>query len=473
MTYRAHLIMVAVVALAACGDDTSFDQAGRNDAALGMDSAFQGKAGRKVGGTVSGLAGMGLVLELNGDATLAVQANGRFYFAQKLSTGATYSVTVKTQPTSVVQTCTVSKGVGIVVDENVKSIVVGCSPTGSYRETGDLSFAPRYLHTATRLRDGRVLVAGGHPDAGTRGADATASAELYDLETGTFTPTGNMTQGRCGHTATLLPDGKVLIVGGWTNWWELGWSTLASAELYDPNTGSFRPVGTMRSPRTAHSATLLASGKVLVVAGYIYDVAWGSRAAEIYDPATESFTETGSPYAYRWDHSATLLDDGRVLIVGGNGSFIQGYCYYDGVLQDCMRPTFAELYDPATGAFARLGDVSGIYSTALLSSGKVLVAGWNRALLYDPATEQFSDAGAQLQPLPATTATLLRDGTVLLTGGSASALFDPGTLAFTPTGGLEAGMGADTATLLRNGKVLVVDGNSSHAYLYETIPPIE
>lgn len=484
MGYRIHLLAAAAAGLVvACdGTSTSPDQSGAAQSAV-MAAPNQSRLW-KIGGTVSGLAGAGLVLDLNGTETLAVSANGHFGFGQRLPLGADYVVTVKTQPTSVVQTCTVSDGTGVVVGENVKAIVVGCSPTGSYSETGALSFAPRYLHTATRLRDGRVLVAGGHPDANTIFADATASAELYDPETGTFTPTGSMTVGRCGHTATLLPDGKVLIVGGWTYWWYFGWETLGSAELYDPETGSFRLVGAMRyGGRTHHTATLLDSGKVLVVAGYIYDVAW-RVTAETYDPSTETFTETGSPNVYRWNHSATLLADGQVLIVGGNASVVPpGVCYYDGIPEMCPRwPDFAELYNPATGAFTRLGNLSGellgFYSTALLSSGQVLVAGSGRALLYDPSTEQFNDtgAGAQLQspPMcgncdnPPAPATLLADGTVLL---GASTIFDPGTLALTPTGGIE--QGPETATLLRNGTVLVLAGASPRAYLYETIRPIE
>lgn len=485
MGHRIDLIVAVTAGLAVACDGTSAsrDQGGADQSSL-IAAANQSRL-QKVGGTVSGLAGTGLVLELNGTDALAVRANGHFDFGQRLLPGADYEVTVKAQPTSVVQTCTVSNGTGVVAGKNVKTVVVGCSPTGSYRETGSLSFAPRYHHTATRLLDGRVLVAGGHPDASTMWADATASAELYDPETGTFTPTGSMTVGRCGHTATLLPDGKVLIVGGWTYWWYYGWVTLRSAELYDPATGSFRPVGTMHRGRMGHTATLLNSGKVLVIDGYFYD--WGmSSDAEIYDPSTETFTFTGSPISWnRWNHSAALLGDGQVLLVGGHSYFLDPgtYCYYDDILMDpsSCQPIFAELFNPVTGTFVRLhdhsGELSGIFSTTLLPSGKVLVAYIGRALLYDPSTQQFNDAvGAPLEwpstcgncDTPPVPATPLANGTVLL---GASTVFDPSTLALTPTGGIEQGWELETATLLLDGKVLVLSGTSPRAFLYETIPP--
>jgi hypothetical protein len=125
---------------------------------------------------------------------------------------------------------------------------------------------PRYLHTATLLADGRVLIAGGDMMEGTGGIFKTlSSAEIYDPSTGTFTSTGNMTTPRGLHTATLLPDGKVLIAGGGVTNQDgaLADHSLASAELYDASTGIFTATGNMTSP-WADTATLLANGKVLI-----------------------------------------------------------------------------------------------------------------------------------------------------------------------------------------------------------------
>src|SRR3990170_776254 len=116
----------------------------------------------------------------------------------------------------------------------------------------------RQGHTATLLRDGKVLVAGGRPSEGI----VLASAELYDPSSGTWTATGNMVTPRDGPTATLLPDGRVLVTGGADNCCEGG--ELASAELYDPSRGSWTATAGMAEARLFHTATLLLDGRVLV-----------------------------------------------------------------------------------------------------------------------------------------------------------------------------------------------------------------
>ncbi len=156
---------------------------------------------------------------------------------------------------------------------------------GHVNATGKLS-VPRFSQTATLLPNGKVLIAGGME----RNGKYDASAELYDPHTGVFTPTATMESARSCHTATLLPNGKVLIAGG-----SDGTGTnLASAELYDPATERFAPTGNLTGPRCGAAAVLLKSGKVLLVGGdgaHEYD---RLTSAELYDPATGRFTATGS-----------------------------------------------------------------------------------------------------------------------------------------------------------------------------------
>jgi hypothetical protein len=193
------------------------------------------------------------------------------------------------------------------------------SATGSFQPTGSLAEA-RGINTATLLPDGRVLVLGG-------GWDSPFAAELWDPTTGTFGPAGELERGRSNCTATLLADGRVLIVGG------MDWIAAAaedppifpdlpdeviSAEIWDPATGAFSPAGSLTEPRAGgHTATLLADGRVLIIGGWGDDELLAS--AELWDPATGSFGPAGSLDGPRSSHAATLLADGRVLVVGGHG----------------------------------------------------------------------------------------------------------------------------------------------------------
>src|SRR5262249_50283735 len=128
---------------------------------------------------------------------------------------------------------------------------------GGFVNTGSLVTA-RFAHAATLLPNGQVLVAGGLDGSGA----VLASAELYDPSTGTWTATGSLATGRFLHTATLLPNGKVLVAGGQAP------SSTASATLYDPASGTWTATGSLSVARAGHTATLLSNGKVLVAGGF-------------------------------------------------------------------------------------------------------------------------------------------------------------------------------------------------------------
>jgi N-acetylneuraminic acid mutarotase len=130
--------------------------------------------------------------------------------------------------------------------------------------------------------------------------------------TGVWTLTGSMNVTRIAHTATLLPNGKVLVAGGYIG--------NIPAELYDPGTGAWTPTGAMNVARQYHTATLLPNGKVLVAGGEDSTFGGITASAELYDPSTGAWTLTGSLHVARWYHTATLLPNGRVLVAGGQDS---------------------------------------------------------------------------------------------------------------------------------------------------------
>jgi hypothetical protein len=282
---------------------------------------------------------------------------------------------------------------------------------GGFHPTGAMVSA-RARHTATLLQSGQVLLAGGYEYEDT--FRAIASAELYDPATGTFTATGSMGAARVSHTATLLPSGKVLVVGGERDPdAQVDPTWLPSAELYDPATGEFTTTGSMAAGRCQHTATLLASGKVLVAGGV--SQAWtAEQTAELYDPATGTFSPTGPLRWARSGHTATLLPSGQVLVAGGGDLGPSG-------------SAAAELYDPVGGIFVATGALAterASHAATLLSSGQVLVVGGDRqngvertAEVYHPAHGTFARMGRLALARTGLTAALLPSGEVLVAGG--------------------------------------------------------
>lgn len=362
--------------------------------------------------------------------------------------------------------------------------------TGNFVDIGDLN-TPRFYHTATRLSDGKVLITGGE-----NSSSVLASAELYNPDTGTLSAAGSLNTQRTGHSATLLPDGKVLIVGGSVHSTMDDISSMvSSSEIYDPDTGSFIVSGNLNDARSNHTATLLSDGKVLITGCMVSNVSglglgnlgispdvtfFGCSSSELYDPDTGTFTPTGSMNIARGYHTATLLPNGKVLIAGGK---------YDNDAQ-----ASAELYDPDTGTFTPAGNmnIERINHTAtLLSNGRVLITGCmvrnvsglelenlgispevtftscSSSELYDPDIGTFTPTGSMNIGRGYHTATLLPNGKVLITGGiyitdalASAELYDPDTGTFTPTGNMNTERTYHTATLLSNGKVLIAGPNS-------------
>jgi hypothetical protein len=245
----------------------------------------------------------------------------------------------------------------------------------------------RAYHTATMLQNGKVLVAGGYD----KNNNVIAGAELYDPDTKTFSATGSMSAGRVYHTATLLLDGTVLIAGGSSVADLTTGSPLDSIELYDPMTGKFTSPTTsaMTDSRFSHSAILLKNGKVLLVGG-IGLAGQKLATAELYDPASSASNKialTGSMTTPRWLNTVTAMPDDTILVVGGSSGTITG---------DVPSSTYlgsAEIYDPVTGLFSsttrylgsppntnidplsQLVDTRGFHATNLLADGTMLITG--------------------------------------------------------------------------------------------------
>jgi hypothetical protein len=306
-------------------------------------------------------------------------------------------------------------------------------------------------------------------------------------------PTGNLQDGREFHTATLLPNGKVLVAGGAVIADEYNCvAGTDSAELYDLALGTFASTGPMTSRRYAQTSTLLQNGTVLITGGFSFDrsdcdnddTSPAVASAEIYDPSHGSFAPTGSMAEERGGHTATLLTNGKVLIAGGDnigGGYPPFFYYVDGSVT-------AELYDPVAGRFTSTGNMGTprVGQTAtLLVDGDVLIAGgWSEsqnasiaaAELYHPATGAFTPTGGMNSPRTGHTATLLPDGKVLIAGGAqdrtlvssdTAEIYDPATGSFLATGSMAEKRCSHTATLLPNGTVLIAGGGSVVTEIYD------
>jgi hypothetical protein len=329
--------------------------------------------------------------------------------------------------------------------------------SGSFALTGSLTTA-RYDHTATLLANGEVLVTGG---LGANGIYAPlASAEIYNPTKGKWTVTGSMSVGRFAFTATLLPNGEVLVTGGST----YASSCFATAELYNPSTGQWTSTGSMTQPRCYHRATLLPSGEVLVAGGVdsLYNSPDTSATAELYNPSTGTWQITGSLNTSRASDGAVLLGNGQVLVAGG----------YNTSKGTTTGLASAELYDPSKGSWSLTGSMRLANDPSpliLLPNSDVLVG--DVAQFYNPGTATWINTGA-LPTIagPPSQESLLNTGNVLASGTRCTYsgcghkateycyLYTTSTNMWSRTGNMNAPRLGHSSTLLPSGEVLVAGG---------------
>jgi hypothetical protein len=331
----------------------------------------------------------------------------------------------------------------------------------------------RQRHTVTPLPSGKVLIIGGIDDS----PSTMDSVELFDPAgnegAGSITLLNPITNARLGHTATLLPSGNVLIIGGW----HIDNGPLSSVELYDPaandGLGSVTALTPLMTPSFGHKSFLLNSGKVLVLGT-------GGESVSLYDPAgTGSVTTLAPLNEIRQYYSATMLNSGKILIVGGT-------------LFDTVSST-VELYDPegaaGAGSTITLAPISTARSgstSILLSSGKVLILGgvddFSGAVLsvelYDPTGGGSVSPLASLPAGQYTSSVLLPTGNILTMGQSSGGLYDPsGTGAFTAISSFTSlPRDFETATVLNDGRVWLSGGydlDYSHVHTWAIFSSFE
>jgi len=338
--------------------------------------------------------------------------------------------------------------------------------SGVWSPTGTMVSA-RDGHTATILTNGQILAAGG-----TNNGVALNSAELYNPTAGTWVSTGNMSVGRTLARAVVLSNGSVLVMGGCLN--DCLSSTTNSAEIYNPTAGTFTATGSMVQARAEFGVTLLANGHVLVAGGCTAYDANGCLAvtnkAEIYDPAAATWKATGALRGSRHAMTATLLASGKVLVAGGATAAM-----------DAINSS--EIYDPTAKTWTlglKMVTARSDYASITLGTGKILFTGGedingvsiNKAELYNPSTGKFTATGNMTATREEHTAVLLANGNVLVSGGNkktlttqtplASAeLYNPSAGTWSATGSMSNARAGHTSTVLHNGNVVNTGGSDA------------
>lgn len=342
---------------------------------------------------------------------------------------------------------------------------------GGWSPTRNAMTDPRWAAASTLLAGGaRGLIAGGYSYPADR---CVASADEFDPVTRRFMPCkGHLNIPRNFAQASLLPDGQVLISGGYNT--VLG--SLDTAELFDPKTQMFHLLpNRLETPRELFTATTLTSGKVLIAGGFNTHRGRTQATAEIYDPATQSFTPTGSLMEDRFGQDAVRLADGRILIVGGTHWFVR---------KPGVPLASAEIYDPATSRFHAVHSPMAFArdrpTATLLADGTVLIAGGQNgadepthAEIFDPKTEAFTTLPSPMvSPRMAHSAATLPDGTILFSGGwsvpeaattKIAELYDPKTQSFAAEPPLPVGTHDQALLVFPSGLVLVAGGKQASA----------
>ena len=280
--------------------------------------------------------------------------------------------------------------------------------SGAFTPTDSMT-AGRTGHTATLLKDGRVLIAGG---ASNQNSDFLASAEVYDPKTDTFWPTGSLATARESQTATALPDGRVLMIGGDQGCVRGECAIVPSIEIYDPGRGVFSPAGKLATLRAGHTATLLHDGRVLIVGG---QDAKGHplTSVEVYSPDTSTSVPTASLNRARSSHIAALLLGGRVLIAGGlNEASAELYDPVTGTFVGAGPMTTARAFHTAT----TLLDGRVLVAGGVIATGTPAAADPASAELYDPWAGTFSRTGSMTTARSGQVAIRLDDGRVFIYG---------------------------------------------------------
>lgn len=325
--------------------------------------------------------------------------------------------------------------------------------TNKFSPTGNMT-TPRSYHTATLLYNGTVLLTGGDPGGS---LPLLKSAEVYNPATGKFALVSHgMSIGRDKHTATLLHDGRVLIVGG------------KQSDIYDPVAQSFSVTATSPTNRSSHAAVLLENNTVLVTGGYVGSLP--SSDAWIFNPATSGFTMLSAMMRIpRANHAMTLMLSGKVLVTGG----FTGTSPHDEV----------DIYDPAAQTFTSARHMifhRSNHEALLLPDGKVLVVGGTTLEsgfletneIYDPVQATWTVDDVMQENRSGATANLLLNGNVLVTGGitgsktlKSAEILDPVTHAFTPISDMKVPRNQHSATLLNDGRVLLAAGSTDFVFL--------
>lgn len=332
---------------------------------------------------------------------------------------------------------------------------------------------PRRGHTLTVIGEDKYIIVGG----GGTSNENRALAEIYNHSENRWDPGGNMTTGRIDHAATLLLDGRVLITGGVDDG-----GAFKSVEIYDPEQsrwtsgihfGSWSTGSGMSEERTEHSATLLQDGTVLVIGGtgrLIVDqkTAVGTRdfkrTAEIYNPLTDIWSSIKNMSERRAGHTASLMKDGRILITGG-----REVTDTDSGKKIARYHSSAEIYNPDTNSWSSIDSMSEErwgHDSKVLPDWKVLITGGQNqkglissSEIFDPISGEWTTAAPMKHPRAGHSSVLTNDGLVLVVGSSINTeIYNPEKDLWVSSGDLSQRLIQPEVVVLPNGNVAIVGG---------------